>query len=131
MNRIVLVVALAFAVVVHAESPSPADGEKPIVIQYPNSDVADVLRFYASLTGTKISTEPGLSGKISIMTAHAIPRLQAISLIRDKLMQAGFEIREVSATEIYVSHVPVSAVAPPAATVTPTISPIVLPPPAP
>src|SRR4051794_12654537 len=85
--------------------PKPvASQDKPVRIQFINSDVADIMLFYGSLTGRKVRLEPDLSGKISIFTQQTIARAQAITLIEDTLRQNGYDLREPSDGEVYVSR---------------------------
>lgn len=128
----ILFLLTALAATCFAQTPSKDDLEKQVQIQFPNSDVNDIAKFYGSLTGRKVTIQPGLSGKITIVTPHPIPKRQAISLVRDSLMQNGIEVRDVGATETYITRLadPVTPT-PDMSTPTPSISPIKWPPPAP
>jgi hypothetical protein len=89
-----------------AQSPSPTPRDIPVRIQLPNSQLTDIVKLYQSLTKRKvwIDGELRFDRKISIFTHHAIPRAEAISLIRDTLRKEGVEIREVGDSEAYVSR---------------------------
>ena len=55
-------------------------------LQFPNSDVADVLRFYEQLTGKKLIMDNFVTGKINIFIAKDVPREEAIKIIEISLL---------------------------------------------
>jgi type II secretory pathway component GspD/PulD (secretin) len=101
---ILAMMTVAVAGFARAQAPAPSASDRPIVLALPNSDVSDVLKFYRKLSGRKVWIELGLTGKVSISTAHPISREEALALIRDVLRKAGIEIREVGDSEAFVSR---------------------------
>ena len=133
-----LVIAFFFLVVVQVtpgQSPTPTPSATPMVeVRFVNADITDVARFYAQLSGRKISLQPGLKGKVSVMALHPMPRNQAISFVRDTLMQQGYEVRESGPNETLISHPAQTSLPTPTPTPafpTPTLTPIKWPPPNP
>ena len=61
-------------------------------MQYPNSDVADVLHFYEVLTGKRLVLDNAVQGKVNIFIAEQIPRDEAIKLIEMNLALNGFAL---------------------------------------
>jgi type II secretion system protein D len=61
-------------------------------LQYPNSDVADVLHFYEVLTGKRLVLDNAVQGKVNIFIAEPIPRDEAIKLIEMNLALNGFAL---------------------------------------
>ena len=53
-----------------------------VTMQYPNSDVLDVLHLYENLTGKKLVMDNNVQGKVNIFIAKPIPREEAIRLSR-------------------------------------------------
>ena len=67
----------------------PAD---MVTMQYPNSDVLDVLRLYENLTGKKLVMDNNVQGKVNIFIAKPIPREEAITIIEMNLALNGFSL---------------------------------------
>ena len=63
-----------------------------VQVQFPNSDVADVLRFYEQLTGKKLVMDNFVQGKVNIFIAKQIPREEAIKIIEMNLLMNGFSL---------------------------------------
>ena len=63
-----------------------------IRLQFPNSDVADVLRFYESLTGKKLIMDNFVTGKVNIFLSKDVPRDEAIKIIEISLLLNGFSL---------------------------------------
>ncbi|HMJ06639.1 MAG TPA: secretin N-terminal domain-containing protein [Chthoniobacterales bacterium] len=57
-----------------------------VTLQYPNSDVVDVLRLYENLTGKKLIMDNFVQGKVNIFIAKPIPREEAIKIIEINLL---------------------------------------------
>ena len=74
------------------------------MLAYPNSDLSDVLKIYAWLSGRKVWVQLGATGKVSVQTHRPVPRTEALSLLRGSLLAAGFDIREVGESEAFVSR---------------------------
>jgi type II secretion system protein D len=76
-------------------APAPAlpqAGGDLVTVQYPNSDVADVLRFYETLTGKKMVMDNFVQGKVNIFIQKKIPREEAIQIIEMSLLMNGFSL---------------------------------------
>ena len=61
-------------------------------MQYPNSDVLDVLHLYENLTGKKLVLDNNVQGKVNIFIAKPIPREEAINIIEMNLALNGFSL---------------------------------------
>jgi general secretion pathway protein D len=72
--------------------PRPSGGSTPVRLQYPNSDVADVLRLYETLTGTKLVMDNFVQGKININLTKEVPAEEAIKIIEMNLLMNGFSL---------------------------------------
>ena len=75
-----------------ARGPRPTGGSTPVRLQYPNSDVADVLRLYETLTGTKLVMDNFVQGKININLSKEVPAEEAIKIIEMNLLMNGFSL---------------------------------------
>jgi len=73
-----------------AASPLPPD--KMVTLQYPNSDVADVLHLYEQLTGKKLVTDNFVQGKVNIFISKPLPREDAIKIIEMNLLMNGYAL---------------------------------------
>ena len=63
-----------------------------VTMQYPNSDVLDVLHLYENLTGKKLVMDNNVQGKVNIFIAKPIPREEAIRIIEMNLALNGFSL---------------------------------------
>ncbi len=63
-----------------------------ITLQYPNSDVADVLRLYETLTGKRVITDNFVQGKVNIFLSKPVPRDEAVQIIAMNLLMNGFSL---------------------------------------
>ncbi len=63
-----------------------------VTLQYPNSDVLDVLRLYEALTGKKLVMDNTVQGKVNMFIARPIPRDEAINIIQMNLLLNGFSL---------------------------------------
>lgn len=61
-------------------------------LQFPNSDVDDVLRLYENLTGKKLVRDNFVQGKVNIFVAKDVPREEAIKIIEINLLMNGFSL---------------------------------------
>jgi general secretion pathway protein D len=73
-------------------APSPTASQDMVKLQYPNSDVADILRLYEQLTGKKLVIDNFVQGKVSIFIAKDVPRDEAIRIIEMNLSLNGFSL---------------------------------------
>jgi general secretion pathway protein D len=86
------------------ETPAPAAPDPPaksnprttapqmVQLQFPNSDVKDVLRFYEQLTGKKLVMDNFVQGKVDIFIAKEVPREEAIKIIEMNLLLNGYSL---------------------------------------
>jgi general secretion pathway protein D len=63
-----------------------------VQLQFPNSDVKDVLRFYEQLTGKKLVMDNFVQGKVDIFIAKEVPREEAIKIIEMNLLLNGYSL---------------------------------------
>jgi len=81
-----------------AAAPAPGRSAPPgapdVVpnMQFPNSDVQDVLHFYEQLTGTKLVMDNTVQGKVNIFISKPVPREEAIKIIEMNLLLNGFSL---------------------------------------
>ena len=74
-------------------APAAPGGAGDLVqLQFPNSDVADVLRFYETLTGKKLVMDNFVQGKVNIFVAKPLPRDEAINIIKINLLMNGYSL---------------------------------------
>ena len=73
-------------------NPTPPQSQQMVRLQFPNSDVQDVLRFYESLTGKKLIMDNFVTGKVNIFLSKDVPRDEAIKIIEISLLLNGFSL---------------------------------------
>ena len=61
-------------------------------LQFPNSDVADVLHLYEQLTGKKLVMDNFVQGKVNIFISKDVPREEAIKIIEINLLLNGYSL---------------------------------------
>jgi general secretion pathway protein D len=61
-------------------------------LQYPNSDVDDILRLYEQLTGKKLVKDNFVQGKVNIFISKDVPWEEAIKIIEMNLLMNGFSL---------------------------------------
>jgi type II secretion system protein D len=66
--------------------------DRTVTLQYPNSDVADVLHLYGTLTGKKLIMDNFVQGKVSIFLTRPVPREEAIKIIEINLLMNGYSL---------------------------------------
>ncbi len=75
-----------------APATSPLPPDRQVTLQYPNSDVADVLHLYEQLTGKKLVTDNFVQGKVNIFISKPLPREDAIKIIEMNLLMNGYAL---------------------------------------
>jgi len=70
-------------------TPAP---DKTVALQYPNSDVADVLHLYETLTNKKLIMDNFVQGKVSIFLSRPVPKDEAIKIIEINLLMNGYSL---------------------------------------
>lgn len=73
-------------------SPAVGAGDRMITLQYPNSDVVDVLRLYETLTGKKLVMDNFVQGKVNIFLSKPVPREEAIRIIEINLLMNDYAL---------------------------------------
>src|SRR5437764_7164694 len=80
-------------------SPAPASipgltpvPDKTVTLQFPNSDVVDVLHLYEQLTNTKLIMDNFVQGKVNIFLSRAVPKDEAIKIIEMNLLMNGYSL---------------------------------------
>ena len=63
-----------------------------VTLQYPNSDVADVLHLYEQLTGKKLVMDNFVQGKVNIFISKPLPREDAVKIIEMNLLMNGYAL---------------------------------------
>jgi general secretion pathway protein D len=76
----------------NAPGTSPLPPDRLVTLQYPNSDVADVLHLYEQLTGKKLVTDNFVQGKVNIFISKPLPREDAIKIIEMNLLMNGYAL---------------------------------------
>lgn len=71
---------------------TPSATSDMVTLQFPNSDVADVLRFYEQLTNKKLVMDNFVQGKVNIFVAKPLPRDEAINIIKINLLMNGYSL---------------------------------------
>jgi type II secretion system protein D len=66
--------------------------DKTITLQFPNSDVVDVLRYYEQITGKKLIMDNFVQGKVNIALSRPVPREEAIKIIEMNLLMNGYSL---------------------------------------
>ena len=66
--------------------------DRTVTLQYPNSDVVDVLHLYETLTGKKLIMDNFVQGKVSIFLSRPVPREEAIKIIEINLLMNGYSL---------------------------------------
>jgi general secretion pathway protein D len=75
-----------------ATAPAPPGAPKTVKLQYPNSDVQDVLHLYEQLTGAKLVMDNFVQGKVNIFISKDVPREEAIRIIEINLQMNGYSL---------------------------------------
>jgi general secretion pathway protein D len=71
---------------------APPGAPDMVRLQYPNSDVDDILRLYEKLTAKKLVKDNFVQGKVNIFISKDVPREEAIKIIEINLLMNGFSL---------------------------------------
>src|SRR6476646_1322032 len=71
---------------------APPNAPATVRLQFPNSDVVDVLHLYEQLTGKKLVMDNFVQGKVNIFISKDVPREEAIKIIQINLLMNGFSL---------------------------------------
>ena len=63
-----------------------------VTLQFPNSDVVDVLRYYENLTSKKLIMDNFVQGKVNIALSRPVPRDEAVKIIEMNLLMNGYSL---------------------------------------
>ncbi|MDQ6808109.1 MAG: hypothetical protein M3Z64_01580 [Verrucomicrobiota bacterium] len=63
-----------------------------ITLQYPNSDVQDVLHLYETLTGKRLVMDNFVAGKVNIFIAKPVARDEAVKILEMSLLLNGYSL---------------------------------------
>ena len=74
--------------------------EKPVRLQFPNTDVKDVLAFYEKLAGVRLVYDNQVVGTVNIVINEDIPRDEAKLIIEINLLLNGFTLVPVANSKI-------------------------------
>jgi general secretion pathway protein D len=75
------------------ESPTaPPNAPATVRLQFPNSDVVDVLHLYEQLTGKKLVMDNFVQGKVNIFIARDVSREEAIKIIEMSMALNGISL---------------------------------------
>jgi general secretion pathway protein D len=66
--------------------------DRMVALQFPNSDVVDVLRYYEQLTGKKLIMDNFVQGKVNIALSRPVPRDEAVKIIEMNLLMNGYSL---------------------------------------
>ena len=78
------------------EAPPPPGAPATVRLQFPNSDVVDVLHLYEQLTGKKLVMDNFVQGKVNIFIAKDVSRDEAIKIIEISMALNGISLVPVS-----------------------------------
>ena len=75
-----------------ADPPAPPSTPATVRLQFPNSDVVDVLHLYEQLTGKKLVMDNFVQGKVNIFIAKEVSRDEAIKIIEMSMALNGISL---------------------------------------
>ena len=75
-----------------ALAPPPPNAPAMVRLQFPNSDVVDVLHLYEQLTGKKLVMDNFVQGKVNIFIAKDVSREEAIKIIEMSMSLNGISL---------------------------------------
>jgi general secretion pathway protein D len=82
----------ASAAAARAPATAPPGAPQTVRLQFPNSDVVDVLRLYEQLTGKKLVMDNFVQGKVNIFIAKDVSRDEAIKIIEMSMALNGISL---------------------------------------
>ena len=71
---------------------APPNAPATVRLQFPNSDVVDVLHLYEQLTGKKLVMDNFVQGKVNIFIAKDVSREEAIKIIEMSMALNGISL---------------------------------------
>ena len=98
MNRLLLALTLLLGAI------PIATAEPDVSLQFPKSQLQDVLSFYAHAGHRKVWVALGVGGVVDLRSEAQLPLPDALALIRNVLLQKhGIEVRDTPTGETFVS----------------------------
>lgn len=83
-----------------APAAMPAGGNDVVLMQFPNTDVKEVLGFYERLTKKRLVIDNQVQGTVNIVVAGKVPIEEAIRIIEINLLLNGFTLVPVERSNI-------------------------------
>src|SRR5437868_13937796 len=80
----------------------PTGAQDMVRLQFPNSDVQDVLRLYETLTNKRIIIDNLVAGKVNIFLTKDVTREEAIKIIEMNLALNGYSLVQADKYSIEV-----------------------------
>src|SRR2546421_8965738 len=77
---------------VEAPASAPANAPAMVRLQFPNSDVVDVLHLYEQLTGKKLVMDNFVQGKVNIFIAKDVSREEAFKIVEMSMGLNGISL---------------------------------------
>ena len=74
------------------DPPTPPSASGTVRLQFPNSDVVDVLHYYEQLTGKKLVMDNFVQGKVNIFISKDVSRDEAIKIIEMSMALNGISL---------------------------------------
>jgi general secretion pathway protein D len=74
------------------DPPAPPSTSGTVRLQFPNSDVVDVLHYYEQLTGKKLVMDNFVQGKVNIFISKDVSRDEAIKIIEMSMALNGISL---------------------------------------
>src|SRR5438552_840778 len=81
---------------------APTGAQDMVRLQFPNSDVQDVLRLYETLSGRRIIVDNLVAGKVNIFLTKDVTREEAIKIIEMNLALNGYSLVQADKDTIEV-----------------------------
>jgi hypothetical protein len=86
------------------EPVATPDPNAEVKLQFPRSDLDDVLFFYWYIAGRSLRVDAGVGGKVDLIAPDLIPRAEVLSWMRRQLLENyGIEIHDTPGAEITVT----------------------------
>ncbi|WP_162145312.1 secretin N-terminal domain-containing protein [Chthoniobacter flavus] len=79
---------------------APGKGSVPTRLQFPNTDVKEVLAFYERLTKKRMIIDNQVQGTVNIVVSGEVPAEEAIRIIEINLLLNGFTLIPVEGTDM-------------------------------
>ena len=98
MRRLIIIAMVTSCLQLEAQNEAASPAAKTaemVTLQFPNSDVNDLLRVYEKLTGFRIIKDNFVQGKITVSVAQPMTRDEAIQIIERTLFANGYPILQI------------------------------------